>query len=105
MFQKITESTSLHNQLEHKTISQLLIEMNEEDQQVPLAVAKAIPQIEMLVEMLVDPISAFTAVLMSSCTCPRGTASRMLTASPGKLSGPVRVPPANDSFSRLCAST
>lgn len=54
MFQKITESTSLHNQLEHKTISQLLIEMNEEDQQVPLAVAKAIPQIEMLVEMLVD---------------------------------------------------
>lgn len=53
-FQKITEQHSLHSDLDQKPVSQLLIEMNEEDQKVALAVQKAIPQIEMLVEKIVE---------------------------------------------------
>ncbi len=53
-FIKITEQTSLHDNLDKKTISELLTEMNEEDQKVPLAVAKVIPQIELLVSKIVE---------------------------------------------------
>jgi N-acetylmuramic acid 6-phosphate etherase len=45
-----TESASNHNNLEQKSIAQLLNAMNEEDKSVPLAVEKALPQIEALVE-------------------------------------------------------
>lgn len=53
-FQKITEQTSLHDNLDKKTVGELLSEMNEEDLKVPLAVSKALPQIEKLVEMIVE---------------------------------------------------
>src|ERR1035437_864558 len=50
----ITEQNSLHENLEKKTVSQLLLEMNEEDQLVAQAVQKTIPQIEKLVERIVS---------------------------------------------------
>ena len=53
-FKKITEQNSLHDNLDKKTVGQLLLEMNEEDRKVPLAVSKAIPQIEALVEKIVE---------------------------------------------------
>lgn len=49
-----TESASNHNNLENKSISDLLFGMNEEDRSVPEAVALAIPQIEKLVEEIVS---------------------------------------------------
>lgn len=52
-FIKITEQPSLHDNLDKKTVNQLLVEMNEEDKKVPYAVEKAIPQIEALVEKIV----------------------------------------------------
>jgi len=52
-FKKITEQNSLHDNLDKKSVKELLIEMNEEDRKVPLAVAKALPQIESLVEKIV----------------------------------------------------
>jgi len=52
-FVKITEQPSLHSDLDKKSVSQLLSEMNEEDLKVPLAVSKALPQIEELVEKIV----------------------------------------------------
>jgi len=52
-FIKITEKSSLHDQLDKKTVGQLLVEMNEEDIKVPLAVSRVIPQIELLVENIV----------------------------------------------------
>lgn len=52
-FKKITEQNSLHDNLDKKSVRELLVEMNEEDQKVPLAVAKALPQIEALVEKIV----------------------------------------------------
>jgi N-acetylmuramic acid 6-phosphate etherase len=48
-----TESDSLYDRLETMSTLELLNNINREDQTVPLAVAKAIPQIEQLVEAVV----------------------------------------------------
>lgn len=53
-FVKITEQNSLHDDLDKKSVHQLLSEMNEEDLKVPLAVSKALPQIETLVLGIVE---------------------------------------------------
>ena len=53
-FLKITEQNSLHDNLDKKSVHDLLIEMNEEDMKVPLAVSRALPQIEELVEKIVE---------------------------------------------------
>jgi N-acetylmuramic acid 6-phosphate etherase len=52
-FKRTTESESGHHDLENKTVSELLIGMNEEDQTVPNHVAHCIPQIEALIHELV----------------------------------------------------
>ncbi len=52
-FKKITEQSSLHNDLEKQSTKALLIGINEEDQKVALAVQKVIPQVEKLVDALV----------------------------------------------------
>ena len=49
-----TESASNHNNLENKSISELLFGMNEEDRSVPEAVALALPQIENLIAEIVS---------------------------------------------------
>ena len=48
-----TESSSLYNNLEQMSVQEILNSINREDQTVPLAVAKSIPQIEALVEQIV----------------------------------------------------
>lgn len=53
-FKKITEETSLYNDLEDKSIADILTEINQEDKKVAIAVEKAIPQIEKLVDGIVD---------------------------------------------------
>lgn len=52
-FVKISEQPSLYNDLEKKSVGELLRDMNNEDKKVPLAVEKAIPQIEKLVTEIV----------------------------------------------------
>jgi N-acetylmuramic acid 6-phosphate etherase len=52
-FIKITESSSTYDDLERKTVRELLEEINSEDRRVALAVGKAIPQIERLVSELI----------------------------------------------------
>jgi N-acetylmuramic acid 6-phosphate etherase len=51
--ERITESTSHYRHLEQMTVRELLTNMNNEDKTVPLAVEKAIPQIEALIEAIV----------------------------------------------------
>jgi N-acetylmuramic acid 6-phosphate etherase len=46
-----TEKSSNYNNLELMSVQEILQHMNEEDQTVPLAVAKALPQIEKLVQI------------------------------------------------------
>jgi N-acetylmuramic acid 6-phosphate etherase len=48
-FIKISEQSSLYNNLEKKSVKELLEDINTEDQKVALAVKKTIPQIEKLV--------------------------------------------------------
>ena len=51
---KQTEADSYYTNLEHMSVQELLLNMNKEDASVPLAVAIAIPQIEKLVEVIVE---------------------------------------------------
>lgn len=51
---KVTESTSHYRHLEKMTTRELLVNMNNEDKKVPLAVEEAIPQLEKLVDVVAD---------------------------------------------------
>ena len=53
VFKKITEDSSLYDQLENKPVRELLEDMNREDQKVALAVQGVIPRIESLVSQIV----------------------------------------------------
>lgn len=53
MFIKISEQPSLYNDLEKKSIGEILHDINNEDKKVALAVEKALPQIEKLVTEIV----------------------------------------------------
>lgn len=52
-FVKISEQASLYDDLEKKTVGEILRDINNEDKKVALAVEKAIPQIEKLVSQIV----------------------------------------------------
>jgi N-acetylmuramic acid 6-phosphate etherase len=54
MMERITEKDSLYHDLEKKSVSEILNDINTEDQKVPLAVAKVIPEIEKLVHVIVE---------------------------------------------------
>ena len=55
-FTKTTEQDSRYDHLEQMTVSELLNNINTEDKTVPLAVEKAIPQIEMLINQIVEKL-------------------------------------------------
>lgn len=57
-FIKITEQDSNYNHLEQMTVNELLHNINTEDKTVPLAVEKAIPQIEKLVSQIVAKLQS-----------------------------------------------
>jgi len=57
-FIKVTEQTSHYRHLEKMSIEEILININQEDTSVPLAVEKAIPQIEKLVAVISDKMLA-----------------------------------------------
>ncbi|HVK47296.1 MAG TPA: N-acetylmuramic acid 6-phosphate etherase [Pseudobacter sp.] len=57
-FNKVTEQSSSYRHLEKMSIRELLTNINAEDQQVPLVVANAIPQIEPLVTIISDKMLA-----------------------------------------------
>lgn len=52
-----TESASSYNDLEKMSVRDLLVNINNEDQTVPLSVQKVIPQIEKLVEAVITKMS------------------------------------------------
>ncbi|WP_027137243.1 N-acetylmuramic acid 6-phosphate etherase [Gaetbulibacter saemankumensis] len=55
-FTKTTEQDSNYNHLENMSVAELLRNINSEDKTVPLAVEKALPQIEKLVNQIVDQL-------------------------------------------------
>ena len=56
--ERLTEQPGRHRHLEQKSVRELLTLINQEDQTVPQAVAKAIPQLEALVEATVERLQA-----------------------------------------------
>ena len=54
----VTESSSHYNDLEKMSVSDLLNNINNEDQTVPLAVKKVIPEIEKIVAVIVSKMKA-----------------------------------------------
>ena len=52
-FTKTTEQSSKYEHLEKMSVQELLININQEDKTVPLAVEKALPQIEILITQVV----------------------------------------------------
>jgi N-acetylmuramic acid 6-phosphate etherase len=56
-FRKITEENSLYDNLEHKSVGELVKIINTEDQKVALAVQQVLPQVEKLVERAVKQVS------------------------------------------------
>lgn len=52
-FVKISEQSSLYNDLEKKSVREILTDINTEDQKIALAVEKCIPQIDKLVTQIV----------------------------------------------------
>lgn len=54
---KTTESDSYYNNLEKMTTQELLMNMNKEDKTVPLAVENVIPQIQKLVDLIVEKMA------------------------------------------------
>ncbi len=57
-FIKVTESISKYNHLEKMSVQDLLISINKEDESVPGAVAKVIPELQKLVSAITDKILA-----------------------------------------------
>jgi len=57
-FVKVTEQPSHYRHLEQMAVHDILSNINKEDQQVPIAVEKAIPQIDVLVHAIVDKMLA-----------------------------------------------
>lgn len=55
-FIKTTEQTSKYNDLEKMSVNTLLTNINREDQKVPLAVEAALPQIEVVVNQVVNQL-------------------------------------------------
>ncbi len=55
-FTKTTEQDSKYNHLEKMSVSELLININNEDKTVPIAVEKTLPQITKLTEQIVDKL-------------------------------------------------
>lgn len=55
-FEKTTEKESHYNHLEKMTINEIITNINNEDKTVPLAVEKAIPQIEALIRIIIEKL-------------------------------------------------
>ena len=49
---RLTEQPSLHDNLEKKSVAELLREINEEDKKVPFAIEKVLPDLEKLVSAI-----------------------------------------------------
>ena len=68
-----TEADSLYNDLENKSVKELLLSIHEEDKKVLPAVHNAIPQIEKLVEEIYQRMKKGGRLVLSGCRNQRAT--------------------------------
>ena len=57
-FEKTTEKESHYNHLEKMTIKEIITNINNEDQTVPKAVERALPQIETLIRVIAEKLQS-----------------------------------------------
>ena len=88
-FIKISEQSSLYDNLEQKSVHELLVDMNTEDKKVALAVEKAIPQIEALVEKIIPRMEKGGRVFYMGA----GTSGRLGVLDASELPPTFGVPP------------
>src|SRR5690554_7894695 len=88
LFNKITESESNYNHLEQMSVHELLTHINNEDQTVPLAVEKVIPQIESAVNSIVSQLKKRGRLFHIGA----GTPGRVGIADASECQLPFRVP-------------
>ncbi|WMJ71906.1 N-acetylmuramic acid 6-phosphate etherase [Cytophagaceae bacterium ABcell3] len=86
---KLTESPSPYHHLEKMSVSELLHNMNKEDKTVPNAVEKAIPQIEKLVNAIVQKMQAGGRLFYVGA----GTSGRLAIADASECPPTYGVPP------------
>lgn len=88
-FIKISEEPSLYNDLEKKSVHELLDDINTEDQKVALAVQKTIPQIEKLVELIVPKMQQGGRIFYMGA----GTSGRLGVLDASEIPPTFGVPP------------
>lgn len=88
-FIKISEQPSLYNDLEKKSVLEILKDINTEDQKVALAVKKAIPQIEKLVSHIVPRMKKGGRVFYMGA----GTSGRLGVLDASEIPPTFGVPP------------
>ena len=88
-FEKISEEPSLYNDLEKKSVREVLEEINTEDQKVALAVKKAIPQIETLVDLIVPRMKKGGRILYIGA----GTSGRLGVLDASEIPPTFGMPP------------
>lgn len=84
-FIKITEQNSLYNDLERKSVRDLLEDINTEDQKVALAVRETIPKIEELVLQIVPRMKQGGRIFYLGAEPAGGWEFWMLPKSPRRL--------------------
>ena len=70
-FIKITEQPSLYDDLDKKSVKEILEDINTEDHKVADAVQKAIPQIEKLVTLIIPRVKKVENILYGAGTSGR----------------------------------
>lgn len=88
-FTKITEQPSHYDDLEKKSVHELLVDINNEDKKVAFAVEKAIPQIERLVTQIVPRMKRGGRVFYMGA----GTSGRLGVLDASELPPTFGVPP------------
>ena len=69
-FTKTTESDSKYNHLEKMSVNELLTNINNEDKTVPLAVEKALPQIELLINQVISKLKEAKLIVVEGTLYP-----------------------------------
>ena len=88
-FEKITEKPSLYDNLEKKSTCEILKDINNEDKKVAIAVEKAIPQIEKLVDGIVPRMRKGGRIFYMGA----GTSGRLGVLDASELPPTYGVPP------------
>lgn len=88
-FRKITEEPSLYNDLDKMSVHEILTDMNNEDLKVAVAVQKAIPQIEALVEQIVPRVNDGGRIFYMGA----GTSGRLGVLDASEIPPTYGVPP------------